>query len=280
MTAPLRISWSSLRAHSECKQKGFLFRSGKKSPATDIRGYFHGTVADRVMRNWLSAPEQVPGKMTAMVDELIESSLTEAKEAGDGIVRWKSTTDKSDMREFVVELVTRLEPILQKLVLPYDYEPAKRFEVPVQIPHLSGELTCVHLVGEMDLLTRDDQGRWGIYDLKATKDDNYWRKTFAQLLFYDIAQMAMFNEYATSLALIQPMCKEQVVYFTFTEDHRQEMWSRIVRFASDIWQKDFEPKKSNSGCSYCPVKFACSKFTPISGNKGRISFEGAAGVGD
>ena len=219
------------------------------------------------MRTWLSDLTQTPGKMATMVDDYIVSCERDAKESGDGIVRWKSPTDRAEMRDFCLELVKRLEPILHKLVLPYDYEPAKRFTVPVQIPYLTGEPTCVHLVGEMDILTRNDHGHWGIWDLKATKDDSYWRKTFGQLVFYDLSLAAMFGDYSTVSGLIQPMATEQVIGFEITEQDRREMWSRIVRFASDIWQQDFEPKKDMVGCSYCPVKHACSKFQPVNGQR-------------
>lgn len=262
---PLSISWSSLQAHEFCKQQGMLFRTGHKNPSKDVRSYFHGTVADRIMRTWLMEPEQTPGKMVTMVDDFIVSCEQEALESGDGVVRWKSRTDRSELREFCIELVRRLEPILRRLVLAYDYEPAKRFTVPVQIPYLTGEPTCIHLKGEMDLLTRNAHGHWGIWDLKATRNENYWRKTMAQLVFYDLALYAMFDDYAHMTGLIQPMCTEQVLGFTITDDDRAQMWSRICRFASDIWQRDFEPKKNTTGCTYCPVYHACIKFKPVKG---------------
>ncbi len=267
MTEPLHISWSALRTQSECKQKGHLFRLGKKTPGQDVRPFFHGTVVDRIMREWLSAPEQVPGKMVTMVDDFIESCEKEALETGDGVVRWKSPSDRKDVARFCVELVTKLEPILRKLVLPFEYEPAKRFSVPVQIPYLTGEPTWVLLVGEMDLLTRNDKDLWAIYDLKATRNDSYWRKTLGQMVFYDLSLAAMFDSYATYIALIQPMCKEPVLGFTFTDDDRRQMWSRIVRFANDIWTNDVDPKKDMVGCDYCPAKHACAKFTPVHGNR-------------
>ncbi len=266
MTDPLRISWSSLRTNTECKQKGHLFRLGKQMPGRNVRPFFHGTVCDRVMREWLTQPEQIPGKMALMIDDFIESCEKEALETGDGVVRWKSPTDKKDMTEFCVELVTQLEPILSELVLPFEYEPAKRFSVPVHVPSLTGEPACVLLVGEMDILTRNTKSQWAIWDLKATKDNSYWRKTLGQMVFYDLSLAAMFDDYATWTGLIQPMCKEPVLGFTFTDDDRRQMWSRIVRFATDIWTHDIEPKKDMIDCNYCPVKHACAKFSPVNGN--------------
>jgi hypothetical protein len=260
----LYLSWSALKTHEHCKQKAMLLRKGKKSPAQDIRGYFHGTVVDRVMRNWLDHPDPQPGVMVGMVDDMIINSQKEALESGDGVVRWKSRNDRAEMTEFCKELVVRLEPILYDLVLPYDYEPAKRFKTPIMIPHLDGSPTLIYLVGEMDLLVRDEKERWAIWDLKGTKNDSYWRQTVAQLVYYDLATHSMFGEYSSKAGLIQPMCEKRVMEIDINDQARADLMARIVSFAHDRWRNDFQPKESTGGCSWCPVKHACEKFTPIS----------------
>lgn len=274
LDGPMLVSWSQLRTHEECRQKGVLLRAGKRSPGQNIRGFFHGTVVDVAMRTWLSSPELRPGHMLEMVDELIESCQREAVETGDGVVRWKSATDRAEMREFCMELVRRLEPLLHRYVLPFDYEPAKRFSVPVEVPYLDGTPTCVHLVGEMDILVRDSALCWGIWDLKATAADDYWRKVLGQLTFYDLATWAMFGDYSTVTGLIQPMCTEPVLTFVLTEEHRRQMWARIHRFTTDRWQRDVGPKETTDGCNWCPVNHACSRFKPVRSLNGvtRMSF--------
>jgi hypothetical protein len=264
LDGPMLVSWSQLRAHEECRHKGVLLRAGKRSPAQDIRGFFHGTVVDRVMRAWLEDPARQPGQMVAMVDAWIESCLRDAVESGDGVVRWKSATDRAEMRGFCVDLVTRLEPLLDKYVLPFDFEPAKRFNVPLEVPYLDGSPTCVHLVGEMDILLRDGQLRWGVWDLKATRDNDYWRKVLGQLVFYELACWIAFGEHTALTGLIQPMCADPVVTFTVSEDDHQQMLSRIVRFATDRWQRDTPPREGTDVCVFCPVKHACSRFNPVS----------------
>lgn len=268
---PMLVSWSQLRTHEECRQKGVLLRAGKRSPAQDIRGFFHGTVVDVAMRTWLSTAELRPGHMLEMVDGLIESCQREAVETGDGVVRWKSATDRAELREFCRELVTRLEPLLHRYVLPFDFEPAKRFSVPVEVPYLDGTPTCVHLVGEMDILARDSALSWGIWDLKATKDDSYWRKVLGQLVFYDLATWAMFGEHSSMTGLIQPMCAEPVLTFSITDEDRRQMWSRIQRFTSDRWQRDVEPKAGTEGCQWCPVHHACARFKPARSANGTVT---------
>lgn len=258
---PISISWSRLQTHEMCRQQAYLISAHKKNPAADVRGYFHGRVVDRVMRTWLDDP--VPGAMPGMVADFMVSCEKESREEGDGVVRWKHRNDRAEVEVFCVELVRRLEPLLTELVLPHEYEPARRFKVPVWIPWLDGTLTEIYLVGETDILVRDDQARWAIWDLKGTKDDSYWRKTMAQLLFYDIALEAEMGQGAHTLGLIQPMCKEPKLEFTFSEDDRAALWQRIMRMASDMWQHDHAPKPSNVGCNYCPVRHACAKFAPV-----------------
>lgn len=256
---PLRLSWSSLRVHDECHQKAKLIRSGKKNPAADIRGYFHGTVVDRVMRQWLEDPK--PGLMPAMVEEFVDRCEKDAIESEDGVVRWKHTNDKKQMTAWCVRLVKKLEPILEELVVPFEYEPALRFAVPYEIPYLDGTPTQVILSGEIDLLTRND-GAWGLWDLKATEDNGYWRKTVAQLTFYDICVEAMFGSSPSEAGLIQPMCDEQVLRVKITEKERAELLARVVRMAQAMWKADESLAPTTKPCFNCAVKHACPRFRP------------------
>lgn len=277
---PVTISWSSLRAHEECRHKAMLLRSGKKNPAQNIRAYFHGTVVDRVMRYWLDLDSPQKGEMAQMVRDVVDQEELEAINSGDGVVRWRNGTDKEDMIAWCQELVTKLEDSLYRLVIPYEYEVAKRYRVPVRISWLDGSPTWINLAGEIDLLVRGNDGLFRIWDLKGTADNSYWRKTLGQLIFYDLSVKAMFGSNAVKCGLIQPMCREQVLEFSFTDQDRREMWSRVMRMASDIWTKDFEPKEESSGCSFCAVRHACSRFTINPAAKSnRLSLQGMANIG-
>ncbi len=206
--------------------------------------------------------------MAAQVDVLLDETEATAKETGDGVVKWRGPSDKAAVREFCHELVTRLEPILFKLCIPYDWHEAYRFSVPVTIPYLDGSPREILLVGEIDLLTRPD--KWAVWDLKGTKDDQYWRKVAGQLLFYEISWAAKTGEWPQVSGLIQPMCKEPVLTFNFTADHRREMMTRICGVAKDIWSGALVPKDDSAGCDRCPVRHACPKYK-VAGGRGRAS---------
>lgn len=259
----LTISWSSLKNHEQCRQQVFLRKAGKMNPAQNVRNYFHGNVVDSVMREWLSSDTPLPGQMVEMVEPTIERLLVEVVENGEGVVRWKKRNDRKDMTAFCRELVTRLEPILYELVVPYDFEPAKRFTTPVSVPYLDGSMTTINLTGEIDLLVRDDERQWHIWDLKGTANDSYWRQTIAQLTFYDLAVHSMFGDYSQRAGLIQPMCSQRVMSVTVQQDQRLDMMSRIIRMAHFMWKGDWQPKESSTGCSYCAVQHACAKFKPV-----------------
>lgn len=269
----LRISWSRLRLHDECPAKGDLMRR-HKSPVQDIRSFFHGNVVDLAMRRWLAQDEPEPGWMLAQVDALFDESLTIAKETGDGIVRWKSTDDKDETREFCRELVGRLEPILMKYAIPFEWTPAVRFSVPIKIEDLGGHLREIILVGEMDLLVRDCEGRFAVWDLKATRDNAYYKKVLGQLAFYAIAVKAMHGKFPALTGLIQPMCDQQVLPVTVDRDAVAQMAGRITKTARDILAGHVAPKADNTGCAYCPVRHACPKFR-FGGKPGRMSLAAA-----
>lgn len=272
------VSWSSLRYWTECKQLAYLVRERKKNPVQDTRNFFHGNVVDRIMRNWLTMDEPEAGLMPRMVDEYMEKCEQEVKEKEDGRIKWRHRTDKQEVRDFCVELVTRLEPILFEEVIPYEYEPAKRFAVPVKETTIEGEPIRIILKGEYDLLVRNPEtGLFRVWDLKATKDNNYWRKTFGQLIFYDLATFAMFPEvgaFPEQSGLIQPMCDERVKRFEFSNDDRAKIWSDITRMAETMWKGDYAPKEDAAGCYNCVVRHACSKFKPTKSLNGKktVSF--------
>jgi hypothetical protein len=267
----MRLSWSRVRTHQECAAKGALLRQ-HKSPVTDVRNFFHGNVVDLLMRRWLSLDVQEPGWMLAHVDELMAEAETRAKETGDGIVRWKSATDKDEVREFCRTLVVRLEEILGVYCLPFEWQPAVRFEVPIQVHYLDGSLREIHLIGEMDLLVRDSLRRHAIWDLKGTANNSYWRKTFPQLIFYAIVIKVMKGDWPAMTGLIQPMCDQRVMPVTVTPEAIREVWGSIEKTAQDIWAGRLAPKAGDEGCSYCPVHDACPKFK-VSGS-GRMLIAG------
>lgn len=265
---PLRLSWSRLRVHQECREKGALLAAGRKSPVADVRQFFPGTVADRCLRAWLSEEDPKLGQMAAMVATVADVEEKTAKDGGDGIVKWRGTSDKQKVISWCRDLVTRLEPIIVEHVLSFDYQPAVRFEVPLTVPHLDGTPTEIRLIGEMDLLVRVGEKTHHLWDLKATEDGNYWRKTVGQLVFYEIAHYGMFGFFPGVSGLIQPMCDQQVLMFNITDEQRRQMFVAICDTAADIWRGDLPPKSDNIGCDWCPVHHACSKHARSRGRQG------------
>lgn len=239
-----------------------------KSPISDIRVFFRGSVVDLAMRRWLEQDDPRPGWMAAHVDELLDKAEVDARETGDGVVKWRGPADKSQTRIWCRELVTRLEPILFELALPYEIQPASRFEVPLTIPGPDGAPRKIALRGEMDLITRKPRTTaTAVWDLKGTEDTSYWRKVTGQLLFYEIAMRLMTGEWPKVSGLIQPMCPDPVLTFRFSEDDRMQMLQTICRVAEDIWRGELPPKLDNAGCSQCAVRAACPKFAH---SRGRV----------
>lgn len=271
-TGLLKLSWSKIRLAGECPQKMHLVASGRKSPVSDVTVFYKGNTVDQAMRRWLSAGEQPPGWMRAHVDQIFDGLEQEIAETGDGAVRWKDAGHRAAAREECREAVTRLEPLLLDKALPYDFEPALRFKTPLTIPGLDGEPRKVLLTGEMDLLTlerRDVHRKYiRVWDLKMTKDDQYWRKTIAQLVFYDIACICLFGQPTVETGLLQPMVvKQPWISFAPTDEDRTQMFTRIISVAHMIWRDVMPPKESSDGCSWCEVKHACSRFAPPAGTK-------------
>jgi hypothetical protein len=255
----LKLSWSRIRSHEECPAKGHLLATGFKSPVADIRGYYHGIVVDSAMRQWLAQRPPQPGYMLAVIDTIFDQAEVNARQTGDGLVKWKNADDKKETRELCRQAVIRLEPLLEQICLPYTWDSSFRYTVPITIPGLDGEQRLIKLTGEIDLGVTMPKGRV-VWDLKATKDENYWRKVVGQLLFYDASVAAMTGEWPAACGLIQPLCENQLPMFSFSVDDRTQLFNRVVNVAHDIWKGNTLPKVSNTGCNRCETRPACPKF--------------------
>lgn len=252
----IKISWSSLQRWELCKQKQYLIKQGLSVAGKDVRNFLAGNIVDSVQKAWLENPV---GSMHDMVDEHMEKSIASAEEKD--TIKWRDKNDKRKINLICKAAALSLQPILEARVLPFDYEPAKRFYTPVNIRRPDGSVEEIILRGEFDLLVKDPaDGRFVVWDLKTTADNDYWKKTLGQLVFYDLVVLNMFGQAPKKTGLIQPLCDEQVKEFFFTNEDRASMWGRISSMVESEWAGDHEPKKDNAGCSWCEVSHACAKF--------------------
>jgi hypothetical protein len=258
----LSVSWSKLKTWEHCKQKAWLQGNGFKSPTANTRVFFRGTVTDRILRTWLQDENRQPDQMAGMVSEYVDLCEQEHKDQGTGIVRWKSPTDKQESIEWCRDLLVKIEPLVNEMVVPHlpHVYADKHLRGKVTIPDLEGNPKDIMMIGILDILI-DSPDFLAVYDLKATSDESYWKKTIMQLVFYSIMMEAAGYRTPDATALIQPMCKEQIKPIYITEQHKIALMQKIVAYAHSVWAADFAPKESDAGClSWCEVAHACVKF--------------------
>lgn len=227
------------------------------------RDFLAGNIADRVQREWLSLPDPQPGQMAAMVPDMLDRWTNPDRAEGDfQPVKWKGDPqkDRADVLEFCTLVVTRLEPILLKWVVPFDYQPELRFEAWVGLPNLEGENTPIRLIGGIDIVVRLPDGRFILFDLKATKQDSYIAKTLGQGIFYDISWKHYWGEHPIRFGFIAPALEERLVWCDINDQDRDVMRARIMRFAQGMWAGDWTPRADDDECTYCDCKHVCAKF--------------------
>ena len=281
MMEPLTLSWTRLSTWEECRHKAYRQSQGKRSPVTDGRVFLPGTLTDRAQRSWLEEDDPQPGGMHKYVESLMEEHTGPEAQYR---IKWRGPEDRRNVLEMVHEAIDKLEPALTQLVLPHEYQPEVKFSTQIGIPDLYGDVTAVTLIGGMDILVRDGDGFFHLYDLKTTRDDSYVRgKTLGQLTFYALAVEAWLGLPPGSLktaSFLTPLCKERVVPVYITESERTVMMSRIVSYAHGAWQEQWQPVEGTGPCGFCDVKHACDKFNiPAvrdAQGRARISFEAAA----
>jgi len=259
----IRLSWSQLRNADECKQKRFLTVSGARKQARDQRLFLPGNVTDRVVRNWLKDPNREPGQMPGMVSATLDAVRESILEKGERIAWKRDLDDRKNIEADCIEAVTKIEPYLLKHVTPFEFEADFRFDAPLRLPRPDGTKETIFLIGYMDIIVRDDQGNIYVFDVKHTKDGQYWRKTVGQLTYYDLAVKLIFGQYTKETGLLQPLCPKPTHPHTVDAQARMELYQRVVKVANDIWNNDNAPNESNEHCGNCEMRMACPKFAPI-----------------
>ncbi len=258
----VKISWSSLKTHEECKQRGALNRQGKRIKVADVRNFFPGRITDKVTRNWL----QDGGAGTPMVDRvrpLIDQELDKAKTKGEVVV-WRDSIDREWITQQCIQAVKNIEPALKRFVLPYQYQVDFKFAAPFLVGAPDGGMDRVLLNGYMDIIVYDQAtGTWRIYDVKHTENKDYWRGSFGQLAFYSLANMIMFGAKPVEVGFFQPLVTEQVKRFAISDSEVNHLSTRVQAMAYDVWSGDETPRKDMDVCHFCDVKHACSKFKPV-----------------
>lgn len=268
----ITISWTQLRVHADCRQKSYLLRQRKRRPTANIRSYFPGRVVDAAMREWLADPQHPPAGMQQRVPALMEELAERSRATGDGILRWSSASDQAQATELCTRLVANLEPILRQRVLPYPFQTAVRFRTPVVVPFVDHASSAViNLAGELDLLVNETTDSYAVWDLKGTTNEEYWRHTVGQLVFYDVALQAQHGQPPARTGLLQPACQQQVMEFVIDSGNRRQMWSAILRMAADIWRGNATCTDDPDTCRWCEVSHACPRYsrlaTPARGSR-------------
>jgi hypothetical protein len=278
---PVLISWSSLKRWEHCPQHQLRVIKHETEKSNKGRIFLPGTVCDLVMRRWLDSDDPQPGEM----DQFVEIVFNETVNAAESRIPWKGDPrqDMENVKAMCREAVNRLEPWLVQNVLPYEYAPEHKFKAHLTLPYLTeGVQAPVMMRGGIDILVRDDRGKFRLYDLKITKDPSYLHSTLAQLTFYDLAWGVIQGDFEASCewGFVAPMIPEFIVPVTVSQDDRRVMLSRIIKYAQGQWMDNWTPKPDDAGCQWCEARAYCEKFRDIAivdeNGKQKMSFMASA----
>ena len=262
----LKISWSSLQNFEKCQVMGAKQLSRVKAPPQNVRHFFHGTVADSVMRAWLKSGA-VPGTMPDLVDEILDREEQKVKDSQSSKLVWKSRDDKGEVRDYVKRLSVGLEPFLLEKVVPYTFESGKWLRVPFKIKSTNGfepleEAAEVTLIGETDLFVTREDGYYCEYDLKATQDKYYWKKCLGQHFFYALMIYGLHGVLPREVGFIQPMCEQPYIPVDVTKDNVAELMQRVIRMANILYRDEAKFPEDMTHCNEWSCKYRpnCERF--------------------
>ena len=279
---PVFVSWSSLKRWENCPQHQLRVITGEADKSQKGRIFLPGTVADLTQRRWLDQDKPEAGQMLDMVETVFWETVNLAESK----IIWRGDPEK-DQKQIIRDVrsaVRRLEPWLLQKVVPFDYQPEFRFKAHMEVPYVcqEGVRAPVTLRGGIDILVRDDDGKFRIYDLKMTTNPSYLRSTLGQLTFYDLAMCVLQENFdcAVEWGFVAPLLDEFLIPVTVGQEDRRYMLSRVVKYAQGVWTDNWTPKASDTGCDWCEAKGVCDKFKTVAtveeNGAMRISFNQAA----
>lgn len=263
----IRLSWSKLKTWEQCHKRAKLYSQGKRHKSFNGRAFLPGTIADRCMRRWLEAGLEdrsalKPGGMLSYIEEEFYSHTMGPN--AQYSIKWRGDPIK-DQESVIIDVrdtLNRLEPILLAKVVPFDYQPEYRFVSVVGIPGPDEEPTQIEILGAVDVAVCMGEGRYGLYDLKLTRNDEYIRSTLGQLTFYDLAFHGWTGYQPVEHQFWAPLTKEVVIGTDVTADERNAMVQRIIRYCNGLWAGDDAMTEDRDECFHCQVKHACPRFVP------------------
>lgn len=279
---PVQVSWSSLKRWENCPQHQLRIIKHETEKQNKGRIFLPGTVCDLAQRRFLDDEHRSPGDMAASIETIFKETVEKAESK----ILWKGNpnTDMAAVQKFCRETVTTLEPWLYKNVLPYGFAAEHKFKAHMEIPYLrDGVRAPIKLIGGLDIIVQDDQGKFRLYDLKVTKNHDYIKSTLAQLIFYDIAWCIINGAWDSCVewGFITPAIpNEPYIPIIVTEEDRRIMMSRVVKYAQGVWNDNWAPKADDVGCNWCEARGMCQKFKTVpiveANGKQRLSFADAA----
>lgn len=275
----IQISWSGLKRWENCPQRHLRNVRRETKKQQNGRVFLAGNVVDHAEQQWLNEGG-VPGRLTELVHLWMDRMCDPADDASEYVIKWQGSpaADRQKVLEKCLLAAERLEPILTEHVLPFDYEAEKKFKVWVGIPDPWGNRVGIQLTGGIDIVVKDHDGNFRLYDLKTTQDPGYIRATAAQAIFYDIAWGSWWGDRTQprDFGFIVPLLSEKLISVKINDDHRRVMMQRIIKAAHGMIRDEWTPKADNTGCSWCEAKDWCPKFALVSAKdaagKNRVSF--------
>lgn len=256
----VRISWSGLQRFEKCHHKHYHVMNGRSSKVKDVRVFFPGTLADRVMRAFLQSENPQPGQMIKSLPEWWERLTTVDAE---GVIKWRGDprVDKSKILNQVARALTRLEPFLFEYVLDpsFGYQAEMKFKQEVGVPYLDGKLARIYLIGGIDIAVKRSEDWYDLFDLKMTENSQYLSSQIGQSVFYSLALSHMLKDQKQPkrFGFVSPATTQMLHWSNVTDDAKRIMASRITRMAQSIWREEWEPTVS-SECGFCDVRHVCS----------------------
>lgn len=278
---PVIISWSGLKRFEFCPQKQLRTITKQTKKLENGRVFLPGTVLDLVQRQWLESEDPQPGQMADMVEPVFHAVVGK----GEHKIHWR-VSPEADAKQVISDLRTDLkilEPWLVQNVLPFDYQAEVKFRAHMEIPYIcEGVRAPLKMIGGIDIVVRDDEGKFRLYDLKRTKDPSYINSTLAQLIFYDLAWGIIQGDFnhAVEWGFVTPALPEVMVPIVVGHEDRRMLMSRIVKYAQGVWADAWDPKSDDVGCKWCEAREVCDKFKTIpildENNKMKMSFSQVA----
>jgi len=220
-----------------------------RGPAQDARNHIGGSTGHNTIERVLKSPRPKVSDLIKWWPGEFNKLCRESE-----ILKWKSPTDKKELREQIAKQMEFVKDFFIKIELlkgKWEIRPEASFKAQIAKDcYITGRVDC--------WLINKETGHNVILDWKFTKSTRWLKKD--QILFYALAALALTGKPVDFGAFVVPSLEDAVVHELTSSDYLNfitKVQQKAHEITHCIKERIFVKNMSEQNCKFCPFTKEC-----------------------